>query len=298
MEAAARRMEMDLPELGSDLINVVQLSDAGGDRQSASAGAETPPAGRVPPATPCRHGVSPGRGERGGRPPGRRARSSGPRPEQSRWRRLAVRMQTPRDLAESLLVLAMLIAAAMLCDRWMPNLALGRQPAPLAMGVRPFGRLGRNHGRHARATSRCCPARVSKSPPQVRRSGRAPPAAVLVLVGEDGRQSAQAMACSTGFQPVKGHGQMAGLRRANNTAKTAVLRATTPRSPSSCGRCATGWKLAIRRRRSIPSASARGRLVEGVEVTYRYPAYLGRQPETIVQQRDWTWKRPNTRWPS
>ena len=127
MEAAARRVELEFPDLGSDLINVVQLSE---DRQNASRAF-------------CQAAVDQAAARLAGVAFERAAA------KQSRWRRLASCMQTPRDLAESLLVLALLIAAGDGLQSMDAQLAVGRFPAVFALGVRPLGRLGRDHARHA-----------------------------------------------------------------------------------------------------------------------------------------------------
>ena len=80
LEAAARRVEAEFPELGSSLINLVQLSE---DSQNAS------------PAF-CQAAVSQAAVQIGSLPLDRAPA------RESRWRRLIHCMQTPRDLAESL----------------------------------------------------------------------------------------------------------------------------------------------------------------------------------------------------
>ncbi len=99
IEAAARRVEVEFPELGSNLINVVQLSEdrKNGDRafceaavDQAAAGIEQVAFDRAP-------------------------------DKESRWRRFLYCMQTPRDLAESCGVLAMLLVIAVVCEVWIPN---------------------------------------------------------------------------------------------------------------------------------------------------------------------------------
>ena len=47
--------------------------------------------------------------------------STAPPDKESRWRRFLYCMQTPRDLAESLVVLALLVAVAVVCQAWLPN---------------------------------------------------------------------------------------------------------------------------------------------------------------------------------
>ena len=99
MEATARRVEVEFPELGSQVINLVQLAE---DRKNAN---------RVF----CEAAVNQAAAELGQVAFDRAAA------RESRWRRLVHCMQTPRDLAESLAVLAVLIAAATLCGARIPN---------------------------------------------------------------------------------------------------------------------------------------------------------------------------------
>jgi len=99
LEATARRVEFELPELGSDLINVVQLSSdtANGDQAF------------------CEAAVGDAVGRIG------RLRFEEAAKRETRWRRFWHCMQTPRDLGESLLLLGVLVALALLCQLLIPN---------------------------------------------------------------------------------------------------------------------------------------------------------------------------------
>jgi hypothetical protein len=99
IEAAARRVETEYPELGSHLINVVQLSEdqTNGDPAFRDA-AVRQSAARI---GDVRFDQAPGK--------------------ESRWRRFLYCMQTPRDLAESFAVLAFLLSAAVVCELLVPN---------------------------------------------------------------------------------------------------------------------------------------------------------------------------------
>ncbi|MGA2031136.1 MAG: hypothetical protein ABSG68_02665, partial [Thermoguttaceae bacterium] len=94
LAAMARRVEMELPELGSHLINLVQLVEhqANGDAAFCAAAADRAAA------------------EIGA------TRLSAAAAKEPRWRRLRHCMQTPRDLAEALAVL--LLLAAIACAAW------------------------------------------------------------------------------------------------------------------------------------------------------------------------------------
>jgi hypothetical protein len=99
LEAAARRVEVEFPELGSNVINVVQLSE---DRKHAD---------RAFCEAAVRQAAAQIEHVSFDRAPNK----------ESRWRRFRDCMQTPRDLAETLAILAMLIATAVVCQRSIPN---------------------------------------------------------------------------------------------------------------------------------------------------------------------------------
>lgn len=99
LEATARRIEAELPELGSDLINLVQLSkgEKNGDDAFCEAAIQQA-AARV-----------------------RGLRFDEAARRESRWKRLVYCMQTPRDLAESLAALALVVLVALVCSLLVPN---------------------------------------------------------------------------------------------------------------------------------------------------------------------------------
>ncbi len=99
LEATARRVEAEFPELGSDLINVVQLSEANGGQNPAF----------------CLAAVNEAAVRIGAR------RFEEAAEHESRWRRLLWCMQTPRDLVESLVLLGVLVLAAVLCHVLVPG---------------------------------------------------------------------------------------------------------------------------------------------------------------------------------
>ncbi|MHB1033166.1 MAG: hypothetical protein ACYC35_03990 [Pirellulales bacterium] len=99
LAATARRVELELPEVGSDLINLVQLSHNDGEATAAfSQAAVAQAAGRL--AT---------------------VRFDQAARKESRWRRFRFCMQTPRDLGESFAVLLALGALAVLCHLLIPS---------------------------------------------------------------------------------------------------------------------------------------------------------------------------------
>ncbi|MCX7427018.1 MAG: hypothetical protein NTW96_15510 [Planctomycetia bacterium] len=110
LEATARRVESQFPELGSNLINLVQLGEAtgGGD-----------PAFREAAIRQAAADV--------GRIPLEQAAS-----RENRWRRFVGCMQTPRDFGESFALLAALVLVAAVCRLLIPTLgsAASRLLAP------------------------------------------------------------------------------------------------------------------------------------------------------------------------
>jgi hypothetical protein len=101
LEATARRVEWEFPELGNDLINVVQLAGTTptGDRAFCEA-AVNHAAARIG-----------------------RFRFDSAALREPRWRRFRHCMQTPRDLAESMVLLLTLVGLALLGQAMFPNWA-------------------------------------------------------------------------------------------------------------------------------------------------------------------------------
>lgn len=99
LEATARRVETQFPELGSHLINVVQLAD---DRRAEGAAFRAA-------------ALDQAAGTVGAFPMDRAAGRVG------RWQRFRLCMQTPRDLAEAALVLAALVGAGAVCHMTLPT---------------------------------------------------------------------------------------------------------------------------------------------------------------------------------
>jgi hypothetical protein len=99
IEAAARRVETEFPELGSSLINIVQLSE---DTKNLD-------------QTFCQAAINQAAAQIGSIP-----FDQAPAKE-SRWRRFLYCMQTPRDLVESCGILAVLFIASVVCEMLIPN---------------------------------------------------------------------------------------------------------------------------------------------------------------------------------
>jgi hypothetical protein len=99
IEATARRIEWEFPELGSNLINLVQLSS---DTKNVDRGF-------------CEAAVHDAVTKVGSVPLEEAAA------RETRWGRFAYCMQTPRDLAESTVVLGLLIGLTVVCHLAIPN---------------------------------------------------------------------------------------------------------------------------------------------------------------------------------
>ncbi|MBN2577490.1 MAG: hypothetical protein JXB10_00675 [Pirellulales bacterium] len=152
LEAAARRVEAEFPELGSNLINLLQLSESSplplGEGPGVRAGRpglpkESPHPNPLPKGegtnsrafstAAIRHAAA----ELGQVPFAAAAGRLG------RWQRLRYCLQTPRDLGEALGVLGVLIVLAVLGNAMVPNWgsAAGRLFSPLQF-VPSLGKAG------------------------------------------------------------------------------------------------------------------------------------------------------------
>ncbi|MGW8257555.1 MAG: hypothetical protein ACWGMZ_08730, partial [Thermoguttaceae bacterium] len=99
LEAAARRVESELPELGDNLINLVQLSEQRCSGEPAFAQAA------------IRHATE----------QVNRISFDAALKKESRLKRLRYCLQTPRDLAELLVLFGAMICALMICKIYVPN---------------------------------------------------------------------------------------------------------------------------------------------------------------------------------
>lgn len=99
LEATARRVEAEFPELGSNLINLVQLSSDTKNEHKAF----------------CEAAVSQAAAAIG------HVQFEGAAEKETRWQRFRCCMQTPRDLGESVVLLGVLIGIAVLCHLLVPN---------------------------------------------------------------------------------------------------------------------------------------------------------------------------------
>jgi hypothetical protein len=237
LEAAARRVEAEFPEIGSNLINLVQLSE---DTKSAN------PAFRQAAINQAALQIG---GLSLDRAPAR----------ESRWRRLVHCMQTPRDLAESLVALAVLIVAAVLCQAWIPSWgsAASRLLTPWSF-VPSVGSV-----KIVRVTPGNTEVLIGESvevTAEIENPAGKPHRACLLVAADGQPESKLAMTAD------KKHMQY----RASVSAILKPLRYRLEIGDSQTQR----YSIGVREKPAI----------EGVELTLHYPAYLGRKDETLRPQ--------------
>ncbi len=236
IEAAARRVEAEFPELGNCLINLVQLSeDAKNDSAAFREAAICEAAAQI------------------GELPLDRAPT-----RESRPRRLLHCMQTPRDLAESLAILVLLIAVAVLCQMWIP--AWGSTVSRLS-----------------------APWKFVPSVGEVK-IVRVTPGNAEVLVGEGVEVIAE-------IENPAAKPHQAWLFVANGTEPESKTAMTADKKHLRYWAIVPSVLKPFRYRLEIGdsqtaqySIGVREKpVVENAEITFRYPAYLGRKDETIHQ---------------
>jgi tetratricopeptide (TPR) repeat protein len=262
LEATARCVETELPELGSDLINVIQLS---GDGQvpdwAFREAAVTEAASRV---ADVRFGEA--------------------ATKETRWRRFKFRMQTPRDLAEWFVALVMLLSIAALADRLNPNFgsAAGRLMAPWKfvpsigsikiLEITP-GDAEVLAGESLEITALIVDRAESEEQPYG--------ATLFVSNKRDGEEQEQS--------PEESYPMMAGQRYTEpamqgGAAIRELRRRYTLTLPSVVR--AMDYRLEIGDTQSpeFHVAISEKPTIDEVEVAFDYPAYLGRPSETLVQK--------------
>ncbi|MBU4398722.1 MAG: hypothetical protein KKE86_05230 [Planctomycetes bacterium] len=235
IEATARRVETEFPDLGSDLINIVQLRE-GRDNQNRAF---------------CEAAVNRAAAKIGRLPFDRAAA------KESRRQRFIHCIQTPRDLAESLAVLALLIVVALFCRALLPNWgsAASRLFAPWTF-VPSVGSV----------------QIVSVTP------GDAD-----VLVGESVRIAAE-------IRNPDGRPHQATLFIAKKDRPETPLPMTADRTrrrytltvPSAIEAFTYRLEIGDSQTRVYSIGVRQKPVVESAEATFHYPAYLERRDETIV----------------
>ncbi len=237
LEATARRVELELPELGNDLINLVQLAD---DTRQAERGF-------------CEAAIR----EAALRVAGVRFEEASRR--ESRAGRFLHCMQTPRDLAESALLLAILFAIALVCQATFPHWgsALGRVLKPFGF-VPSVGAVGN----------------ITVSPEDTEVLVGSSLEITGSIEGTDGK-----VYDATLWIAAEGEAETSTSMAADEGGTR--YRATIP----SVVRPAS-YRLEIgdsQTRRYAVQVREKPTIAE-VEVTLRYPAYLNRPAETVTQK--------------
>lgn len=238
LEATARRVEAEMPEFGSSLINVVQLAqDQVNENRLFCEAAVREAAARV----------------------GNVSFDEAARRE-SRWRRFLYCMQTPRDLLESFAGFGTLVAVAVLCSVLVPGWgsAAGRLLKPWQF-VPAIGAVG--------------PIKVTPGNAEVMVGASLPVTAVIE--NPDGKPYSAVLFAATEGEPEQELPMTpAGQERSKfEFTVPSVLKPLRYRVEIGDSQSAV-FHVSVRERPAI----------DEVEVTYRFPAYLGRQPETFAQR--------------
>jgi len=239
LEATARRVEAELPELESHLINLVQLSeDTRNENRAFCAAAVNEAAAKI-----------------GAR------RFEEAADKESRRRRFLYRMQTPRDLAEALGLLGLLIVVAVVCGLLIPNWgsAATRLLSPWEF-VPSVGSVGEIEVTPPDGTE----VLVGSSLPitaQVKNPEGRPLTATLFVTPEEGEEQRLPMAASDEEQ-----------RRFTLTLPS-VLRPLEFRVEIGDSQSHV-VRIGVREKPTV----------QDVAVTLRYPAYMKREPETFEQK--------------
>ncbi len=238
LEATARRVEAEMPELGSDLINVVQLSE---DRVNEN-------------HLFCEAAVKEAAARVGNTRFDEAAR------RESRWRRFLYCMQTPRDLIESFAGLGTLIALAVLCSVLVPGWgsAAGRllKPWQFVPAIGAVGPITVTPGNTEVLVGASLPVAAEIKNPESK-----PYNAVLFAATEGEAEQELPMTAAD-----------EGRRRFEFTLPS-VLKPLRYRVEIGDSQSAV-FHVGVREKP----------VIDEVEVTYRFPAYLGREPDTFAQR--------------
>jgi len=237
LEATARRVEAEFSEIGSDLINLVQLSD---DRQNVNRAF-------------CEAAVNQAVARIGAIPfdkaPGK----------ESRWRRFVRCMQTPRDLAEAFVVLALMVLAALLCNTWISNWGSAASrlltPWEFVPSVGSVQILSVTPGNAEVLVGESVEIAAKIENPKGR-----PHRALLFVTPENEPESQLPMAADEN-------------RRRYTLTLPSILKTLHYRLEIGDSQT-QAYSIRVREKP----------VVEGVEATFRYPAYLGRKNETFIQK--------------
>jgi hypothetical protein len=238
LEATARCVEFEFPELGSDLINLIQLTedDKNVNREFCEA-AISAAALRVGHVDFEQAAV-----------------------KESRWRRFRYCMQTPRDLGESFAVLGSLIAIAVLCHLLIPNLgsAANRlmQPWQFVPSVGKVQIVSVKPGNAEVLVGSSVEITAEIKNPQ-----KQPLKGTLFVTPDQEKEAATPLSAEKGFLRYK-------------ITLPSVLKPLKYRLEIGDSQTEL-YTIGVRQK---PTFSE-------VKVTFQYPPYLGRSPETFVQKQ-------------
>jgi hypothetical protein len=237
IEAAARRVESEFPELGSNLINVVQLSE---DRKNVDRAfceaAIHQAAARIGPIAFDRAAE-----------------------RESRWRRFRYCMQTPRDLIESCGLLAILIAAAVAFEMLIPNWSSAASrllsPWEFVPSVGSVDILSVTPG-----NTEVLVGQSIEVVAEIKNPEKTPHEATLWVTPEGEPATFAVMSADEAHQHYK-------------LAVPSILKPLSYR-----------LEIGDSQTRAYSVGVREKPVVESVEVTFRYPAYIGRKNESVVQK--------------
>jgi len=237
LEATARRVEAEFPELGSDLINLVQLSEQNRGQDPAF----------------CVAAVNEAAARIGSRHFEEAAE------QESRWCRLLWCMQTPRDLAEALIVLGLLVMVAVACHLLIPawGSAAARLLSPWrfvpAVGAVKIVSVTPGDTNVLAGSSLEIAAQIEN------RTGKAWPASLFVAV--EGEEETEL--------------PMSADEKHQHYSLTLPAIVTPLQYRLEIGDSQTPiYKVGLRQKPTV----------EAVEVTFHYPLYLDRPDETLNQR--------------
>jgi hypothetical protein len=252
LEATARRVESEHPELGSDLINLVQLSAEveNGNRAFCAAAVDQA-------AAQAAH-----------------LRFERAAAKESRWHRFICCMQTPHDLAEWLVALVLLAAVAVVCHGLIPTWgsAVARMMTPwkFVPSVGTVGEIQVTPGdTKVLMGSDLKIAATIVAPPD-----GFTPGATLLVTPDGAEETAAAMTTGQRYRG-KFRDQAAEEQELIPYHFTVPSVVTPLKYRLEIGDSQTKiYRVGVRQKPTVAE----------VEIIFTYPAYLGRAPETFVQK--------------